>query len=128
MARTSLVCRWPKVGLPYGMCLHALGLPYPQGADGQLPPPCVLRNVIILSLPQGEMPECSMAFLFQEGRDLVEFSKGPELTSSFPPFSCACFNPEAIDGILIANTSGLLYLVLCISALRPLAVLYLCVH
>ena len=29
---------------------------------------------------------------------LVEFSKGPELTSS-PPFSCTCFNPEVIVGI-----------------------------
>lgn len=58
---------------------------------------------------------------------LVEFSKGPELTSSFPPFSCACFNPEANAGILIAHILGPLYLLLCISALRSLAALYLLV-
>jgi hypothetical protein len=69
-----------------------------------------------------------MAFLSQKGRVLVEFSKGPELTSSFPPFSSASFNPEAIAGILIVHTSGLLYLALCISASRPLAVLYLCIY
>ena len=49
---------------------------------------------------------------------LVKFSNGSELTSLFLSFLCACFNPEAIAGILIAHTSGLLYLVLCISALR----------
>ena len=65
-----------------------------------------------------------MTFLFHEGRGLVEFSKVPELTSSFPPFLFSCFNPEAISGILIASNSGLLYLVLCISGLRSLAVLY----
>ena len=59
-----------------------------------------------------------MTFRFQEERGLVEFSKVPELTSSFSPFLCACFNPEAIADILIAHTPGLLYLVLCISALR----------
>ena len=70
-----------------------------------------------------------MTFLFQEGRGLVEFSKGPELTSlpPHPLFSCACFNPEAIAGILISHTTGLLYLVLCISALRSVAGLYLCI-
>ena len=58
---------------------------------------------------------------------MVEFSNGSELTSSFPSFLCECFNPEAIADILIAHTPGLLYLVLYISALRSLAVLYLCV-
>jgi hypothetical protein len=48
---------------------------------------------------------------------LVKFSNGSELTSLFLSFLCACFNPEAIAGILIAHTPGLLYLVLCFSAL-----------
>ena len=45
---------------------------------------------------------------------LVKFSNGSELTSLFLSFLCACFNPEAIAGILIAHTPGLLYLILCI--------------
>ena len=57
----------------------------------------------------------------------MEFSEVPELTSSFHPFLCACFDLEAISGILIVSTSGLRYLVLCISSLSSLAVLYLCV-
>jgi hypothetical protein len=40
-----------------------------------------------------------------------------------PNFPCACFNPEAIAGILIAHTPGVLYLVLCskvISCIVPM--------
>ena len=58
--------------------------------------------------------------------DLVEFSKCPELTSSFPPFLCACFNPEAIADILISHTPGLLWL--CPSELQLQVALYLYFH
>jgi hypothetical protein len=71
-----------------------------------------LRNVISLSL--------------LEGRGLVEFSKGPELTSSFlpppPPFSCGCFNPEAIVDSYAAHIPGPLYLALDIFVSGPSAV------
>jgi hypothetical protein len=59
-----------------------------------------------------------MTFRFQEGSGLVVFSKVPELAVSFPTFLCACLTLKDIAGILIAHTPGLLYLVLCISALR----------
>ena len=63
------------------MCLLALGFPHLQ-PHRQVGTPCSLRNVVSLSLPEGRVPVYSMTFLFQEGRGLVEFSKGPELTSS----------------------------------------------
>jgi hypothetical protein len=85
VARTSLVCRWPTVSCPpCGMCLSALGLPYLQVADGWSPHPCGLRNVLSLPLLEGRGAKCFRTFLFQEGRGLVEFSKGPELTPSPP--------------------------------------------
>jgi hypothetical protein len=49
------------------------------------------------------------------GGDPVEFSNGwDDLFIHPPPSLCASFKPEAIAGILIAHTPGLLYLVLCI--------------
>ena len=58
-----------------------------------------------------------------------ELFKVSVLTLSFTLFKkiFASFNPEVIAGFLIAHTPDLLYLVLCISALRSLSVLHLSV-
>ena len=48
---------------------------------------CGLSEECNQPLPSGGggLPTCSMTFLFEEGGGLVEFSKGPELTSSAGP-------------------------------------------
>ena len=50
---------------------------------------------------------------------MIKFSICSELTSSFPPFSCACFNPEAIVESHAAHIPGPLYLALDIFVSGP---------
>jgi hypothetical protein len=57
------------------------GPPLLKGGGWLVLPPCGLRNVISPSLLEGCL--CS-TFHFQEERGPVEFSKVPEVTSSFP--------------------------------------------
>ena len=56
-----------------------------------------------------------------------DLTKDPELILLSPTFLHECVIPEAITSILIAHIPDHLYLVLCFSALRSLAVLYLSV-
>jgi hypothetical protein len=50
-----------------------------------MPPVLFLRNVISLSLPEGRGAYVLYDLSSRRGWGLVEFSKGPELTSSDSP-------------------------------------------
>ena len=54
-----------------------------------------------------------------EGQVFHDLPKVPELTFSFPPFLCACFNLEAIVDSYAAHIPGPLYLALDIFVSGP---------
>ena len=55
------------------------------GRQRSMPPVLFLRNVISLSLPEGRGAYVLYDLSSRRGWGLVEFSKGPELTSSDSP-------------------------------------------